>query len=708
MILICPTCGESLDRAEVTPAGTGVRCRCCGEMVSRPESAATVAGESQATAGGDGLTSPVALTLPQVPGFQIVSCIGRGAMGLVLEAVQTSLDRRVAIKVLAPELANNPIFVTRFEREATALARLTHPNIITIFERGRTDRSFYLIMEYVDGPGGGPPTDLRRMIDEGPLPLARTRRLILQVVRALEFAHQQKIIHRDIKPSNILIDRHDNAKVADFGIAAVGLFAERHLTTTGAMGTPDYMAPEQRRSAAAVDERADVFSVGVMLYEMLTGELPLGSYPSPSEVVPGLEPGWDAVVRRALQPKPEDRYPNMGELAGDLERLAAEPNPGTETGKRERFAQYRDSGESHLRSARDEASPLSERLVHAEQASLALARAGKYDPGDPEVQELLAQSNRLWAALAWEAAELACRRERYGEALPLLERLREIEPNHEGAAALLADLKKRRSGLLAQAKTLTKQGKLKAAMRMLEEASERFAGDAVVADVLGRWRRKADLAESAVQDRIPGLLKEKRLRELFGVLEELQQEGVAIKGLDDQAARLQITLGRKQTQYELAQKLFDQGRFAEAQETAEKVLKTVADHEEARQLATLAEQRLQLTRGAANPERDAGAAQVNRDVACPDRFARLLVWGVAGSGAWLLAGGMSSLVVQKLLTPPPRLGALPPEMVERMLGPAVQMVLAVGLLGLLLAGLKCRLSARTAVSLVVAGLAGGS
>jgi serine/threonine protein kinase len=680
------------------PAEFGVRCPSCGEVVSRP-------------AACNGRVSPVAVSLPHVPGFRIVSCIGRGAMGLVLEAVQTSLDRRVAIKVLAPELANNPTFIARFEREATALAQLTHPNIITIFERGRTDQSFYLIMEYVDGPGGGPPTDLRRMIDERSLTPVQTRRLILQVVRALEFAHQQKIIHRDIKPSNILIDRHGNAKVADFGIAAVGLVAERQLTTIGTMGTPDYMAPEQRRSAAGVDERADIFSVGVMLYEMLTGELPLGSYPSPSQVIPDLDPAWDAVVRRALQPRLEDRYANMTELAADLEQLAddrktAEP-PALDPDKRRRFVQYRESGKSHLESARAEAAPLAERLTHAEQASLALARAAKYEPGDSGTQELLVQVNGLWAALAWQGADLAYRQQRFGEALPLLERLREIEPGHPGAAAHLADVKKRRDDLLAQVQALIKHAKLKKAVRVLEEANQHFAGDAEITDLLARLRRKADLAEAAVQERIPRLLKEKRLCELVEVLEELQHEGIAIKGLDDQAERLRSTLGRMQTLCASAQKQLDQGRYAEVRATAEKILQTVSDHAQARQLAELAEERLQHARGTANPERNGAAASVHRGAARTDRNARLLVWGVMGAGAWLLSGGLAFLLVEKSAAPP-QLGGLAPEMLQRTLALAVQMALAIGLLGLVLANLKCRLSVPTALVLLAIGLAGAS
>jgi serine/threonine-protein kinase len=210
----------------------------------------------------------------------------------------------VAIQVLPPKLAEDPEFVARFEKEATALAALSHPNIIQIIDRGMAGGHYYFAMELVLG------RSLRELIVSGPLPAAEALRLVQQVARAIDYAHEQGVIHRDLKPENVLVDERGHVKVADFGLAGMrGMESAVHLTATAvAMGTINYMAPEQRRDAKHVDGRADLYSLGVILYELLTGELPLGRFKLPSERILGLDPRVDAIVVRALEPDPEVRF----------------------------------------------------------------------------------------------------------------------------------------------------------------------------------------------------------------------------------------------------------------------------------------------------------------------------------------------------------------------------------------------------------------
>jgi serine/threonine-protein kinase len=258
-------------------------------------------------------------TRPELPGFELQELLGRGGMGEVWRARQQSLGRMVAVKLLPPRLAKDPEFVTRFEKEATALAALNHPNIIQIIDRGVAGEHYYFAMEFVEG------RSLREAMGPGGLTPAQALRTMLQVARAIECAHQKGIVHRDLKPENILLDERGHVKVADFGLAGIrGPDSKLQLTATAvAMGTLNYMAPEQRRDAKNVDGRADLFSLGVVLYEVLTGELPLGRFRMPSQRVAGVDPRVDAVVARLLENEPEARYASASEVCAALETMVA-------------------------------------------------------------------------------------------------------------------------------------------------------------------------------------------------------------------------------------------------------------------------------------------------------------------------------------------------------------------------------------------------
>ncbi len=304
----CPECGANL------PSGAleGL-CPACllkqgaTETATQPRRAPFVAPS----------VGEVATLFPQL---EILSLIGRGGMGAVYKARQPALDRIVALKLLPPESVAGPGFTERFNREARALARLNHPNIVVIHEFGQAGALPYFIMEFVDG------LNLRQLEQSGRLPAREALAIIPQICEALQFAHDAGIVHRDVKPENILIDKAGRVKIADFGIAKMmGVNGgEEASVTSHALGTPHYMAPEQVEHPETVDHRADIYSLGVVLYEMLTGELPLGKFAAPSRRV-RVDVRLDEVVLRALEKEPDLRYQKVSEVGDRLETIAEGP-----------------------------------------------------------------------------------------------------------------------------------------------------------------------------------------------------------------------------------------------------------------------------------------------------------------------------------------------------------------------------------------------
>jgi serine/threonine-protein kinase len=269
--------------------------------------------------------------------YRIVRHLARGGMAEVYLAHDQLLDRPVAVKVLFPELAQDASFVERFRREARAAAGLNHHNIVSVYDFGQDDGSYFIVMEYVDGP------TLREIIrTEGPLAPARVAGVGADVAAALEVAHRAGVIHRDVKPGNVLIST-DAVKVADFGIARAGDPRES-LTQTGAvMGTATYLSPEQAQGHD-IDPRSDLYALGVVLYEMAAGRAPFsGGSPvaiayqhlneapaAPSRHNPDVPPQLDAVILQAMAKRPEDRPASAAELRTRLlavERDLAGPDP---------------------------------------------------------------------------------------------------------------------------------------------------------------------------------------------------------------------------------------------------------------------------------------------------------------------------------------------------------------------------------------------
>jgi predicted Ser/Thr protein kinase len=248
-------------------------------------------------------------------GYRVEGVIGRGGMGVVYKATQLSLGRPVAIKVLPAEFAERPQFLERFHREVDVLSKLSHPNIVTVMERGEVDGRPYLVMEYIDG------TSLRELIAKGPLPRHEALSIVRTVLGALEHAHGRGIVHRDIKPENVLIAPGGIVKVADFGLSRLlGPADLTRLTHTHLMlGTFEYMSPEQREKAKEADERSDIYAAGVVLYETLAGELPIGAFDKLSVKRPGeCDSRLDAIIERSLNKEPSKRYQRASEMGDAL------------------------------------------------------------------------------------------------------------------------------------------------------------------------------------------------------------------------------------------------------------------------------------------------------------------------------------------------------------------------------------------------------
>ena len=250
---------------------------------------------------------------PLFPGYEISNLIATGGMGAVYRAVQKSLDRPVAIKILPQVFSKDAAFCAGFEAEAKAMARLNHPNLIGVYDFGEVSGMLYIIMEYVPGKS------IFHSAHGIAIDPAEVIRLVTGISNGLAHAHENGIIHRDIKPSNILLDLNAQPKIGDFGLARP--VENKIQEGEEIFGTPHYTAPEVVSSPHSVGNRADIFSVGVLLHELLTGRLPAEDR-RPASVICGCDPRFDAIIKRATNPIPEARYSSAAEIAKDLNAIA--------------------------------------------------------------------------------------------------------------------------------------------------------------------------------------------------------------------------------------------------------------------------------------------------------------------------------------------------------------------------------------------------
>jgi tRNA A-37 threonylcarbamoyl transferase component Bud32 len=307
----CPKCQAPLP----ANAPRGLCPKCLLAAASTPTEAGQPTDESP--------PPPLDAVAAAFPQLEILEVIGQGGMGVVYKTRQPHLDRFVALKVLSQSLAADATFAERFNREARVLARLNHPNIVTVHDFGQSGGFFYLLMEFVDG------VNLRQAMQAGRFTPQQAMMLVPKICEALQFAHDEGILHRDIKPANILLDTRGRVKIADFGIAKLLGKAREKVTLTAsgmAVGTPHYMAPEQLEHPQDVDQRADIYSLGVVFYEMLTGELPIGRFAPPSQKS-AVDVSVDEVVFHALEREREKRCTGTVPHASDTGAVSVSAEP---------------------------------------------------------------------------------------------------------------------------------------------------------------------------------------------------------------------------------------------------------------------------------------------------------------------------------------------------------------------------------------------
>lgn len=253
--------------------------------------------------------------------YSVQARVGMGGMGTVFRGTQLSLGRPVAVKVLRVSDGYDYAFEDRFRREAKAMAQLSHPNIVAIYDYGHLGSEFlFFVMEFVDG------MDMGEIMRQGRMTPELALQLLPQICLALEYAHSKGIVHRDVKPANIMLNRQGEVKVTDFGLAKnltkqQTMVTETHLV----MGTPEYAAPEQYDAHREVDHRADIYAVGVMAYQMLTGALPRGSWLPPSQLRPGLDTRLDTIVTKAMMQDRAQRYQSITDMRRALQAVTAQP-----------------------------------------------------------------------------------------------------------------------------------------------------------------------------------------------------------------------------------------------------------------------------------------------------------------------------------------------------------------------------------------------
>jgi len=302
----CPNCNKALD--DQAPQGL---CPDCLLKAGWPTA-------TEAEPSGEGFSPPSLDELARLfPKLEILELIGKGGMGAVFKARQPHLDRIVALKILPVKQGTDPGFAARFTREARALAKLNHRHIVGVHDFGQVEAFHYFVMEYVDG------LNLRQVQQAGKLSPAEALGIIPQICEALQFAHDEGVVHRDIKPENVLLDQKGQIKIADFGLAKILGTERTNFTLTEpnhVMGTPHYMAPEQVEHPGEVDHRADIYSLGVVFYELLTGELPLGKFAPPSHKVQ-VDVRLDEVVLRALEKEPQLRYQQASQVATEVKTI---------------------------------------------------------------------------------------------------------------------------------------------------------------------------------------------------------------------------------------------------------------------------------------------------------------------------------------------------------------------------------------------------
>lgn len=577
----------------------------------------------------------------QIRDCEIVGPLGQGGMGIVVEARQKHMgNRKVAVKILNPNLAPDPQFAQRFEFEAQALAKLNHANIVTIHDRGTTpDGQMYFIMEYVAGLDGTTPTDLRKVMGRDRLAPDDVRHYAMQICDALAIAHEQGIVHRDIKPGNVLITRGKHVKVADFGIASIAsVRANQNQLTAAAvpMGTADYCSPEQRRDAATVTAATDVYSLGVLVYEMLTGDVPRGNYRLPSAIVAGLDPSWDQLVDEALQPEPSERLPGMLEFKNRLQRIGQPdvnatnaantarplacpecqavvtvdtkfctrcrsqqwlecdkchtnlhvsvdfcPECSHDISNQKLLLKYVALAETSFRKAMDTAHSPRERCDHAVQAALAARRALNLSASHENAKSILTRSNKLITSIAWNAGDQAYKNKNLSEAQHFFELVLDIDADSPAARRRFEKIRDFRQDGWKQTDDAIASGTPKRAVTLMEKLATMFPDDQPIQDRLVQLRENERVATDSLV-RMSQAAARQCWWEVKSELQSMAEQRILWTEFQGFELNLGKQLSSCQPLVDAANQAIKQGKIIEAKVYAQRALTMIADHPRAK------------------------------------------------------------------------------------------------------------------------------
>ncbi len=603
--LNCPYCDNAFELSDFK-GERRLECPMCGRAVQvvrkrgKAGTEAEVQPQSATTWGTEGFRSPNRRDRygeikkgDVLGGFRIEQMVGAGAMAVVYEATQLSLDRRVALKILPREFADRDSFVRQFDSETELLASLNHPNIVNIIDRGRQDETYYFAMEFVEG------TTLGDLVSSGQMNEEFFLQIMEQCAEALVYAHSKGIIHRDLKPANIMLNDQGIVKIADFGVA--GLLAEAQQEGKGkkkVMGTRGYMPPEQEIHVNRTDERSDIFSLGAVMYRVLTGKVPdtLPAAP-PSKVNPEVDPRIDSLVLKCLEPTAEKRYESAEEL---LEALRG---------------YHRQVSRAHeLCPQCQQDNPVTQKTcIHcgADLSGLfdSCPACGAGNRIDAEICmecgrsiKQLRQQMSVRISKTEERARVLAMRKRYDEAIKELKQVFEVKGKvfkraREKARRLISSYREQRNEYFRQkvneARALATEAKLAQAREVLEELPERLSRNKQVAALISHVESQMALAKKRVEG-VSRMLDQKRFEEAEKALASAAKVWVNCPGLEDARHRLE---GSRQTEqmvgYELreAKKQLEEGNFTEARAALQFALSTTPDSPEVKALLAEIERR---------------------------------------------------------------------------------------------------------------------
>jgi len=518
-------------------------------------------------------------------GFRVEEMIGAGAMAVVYEATQLSLGRPVALKILPQEFARKESFVRQFDSETDLLASLNHPNIVTIIDRGRVADTYYFAMELVDG------VTLGELVTTGKIDEDFFLQIMEQCAEALDYAHSKGIIHRDIKPANIMLNEQGMVKVADFGVAGLMARGGEVGGKRKVVGTRGYMPPEQEVHINRTDARSDIFSLGAVMYRILTAKIPDRLPPRPPSKINGeIDRRLDHIVLKCLQASPDRRYQTAKELLEALQSYHRELTKAHEVCPNCK----KENPPSQLTCLHCGAD-LSELFDECPECGALNRMDMDLCMGCGVSLSHLRQETSVAISRNEERARDYAARHRYELAVGELEEVVKVKGKvfqkaRDKARQLIAEYRRAEDDYhhqrVEEARRLASDGKLTRAIEMLQAVPGQYARDHGLASLITDFKSRMDLAERKIKS-IPDLLDSRRYGDAERALAHVEKVWPNCPGLDE--ARTQVKAGRdaqRMLEYELTQvrKLLQEGKVTEAREAIQFAQSAMSDHPAVREL----------------------------------------------------------------------------------------------------------------------------